>query len=72
MGNEFHENYEKIISLETYHEWIAEAAYYIYLKRIGSERFDPPPAVGATIDWFHGLDQINEIMREHSIAPGTW
>ena len=65
-------NYTTIISLETYHEWIAVASYYIFLKRISHSRHDPPPEVGAMRDWKHGVEQIDEFMRERGIAPGTW
>lgn len=65
-------NYTTIINPATYHEWIAVAAYYIFLERIERERFDPPPAVGAKWDWHHGMEQINEYMRENSITVGVW
>lgn len=65
-------SYTTIISPETYHDWIAVSAYYTFLERIERERFDPPPAVGALRDWDHGVQAINEYMRENSITIGIW
>lgn len=64
--------YSRIITHAEYQEWVAVAAYYIFLKRLGpsdpSDIIFEPGNANQLKDWLEAVGQIQQKLTDERIA----